>query len=77
MAIRSDYRLTRRTVSQQTGKPLKGFAIDLTLRFSGMPCVVDDKNTEGVAGFEDLQSLQAFLSDEITRNYREHYGRPD
>jgi hypothetical protein len=34
--ILGDYRLTPRILNKRTGKPLEGFAIDLTLRFNGI-----------------------------------------
>jgi hypothetical protein len=73
-ADRTQYRLERRYKSKKGGKPLKGFALDVTIRFNtyGTP-FVQDHNGNGPMPFNTLDELGDFISEQIERNHREHY----
>jgi hypothetical protein len=75
-ADRNSYALQRRYVSKKGGKPLKGFALDLTLRFNtdGTPFLQDHNSEWNVMPFTNLGDLRRFLDEQIERNHVEHYG---
>jgi hypothetical protein len=75
-ADRNSYRLQSRYASKKGGKPLKGFALDLTLRFNtdGTPFLQDHNSERNVMPFTNLGDLRRFLDEHIERNYVEHYG---
>ncbi len=83
MSIRPDrphYDIRRREDRSNDGKPLKGFAIDLTLRISdgGNTIFLQDHNareTNQVMPFSSSAELIAFLDAELGRNWDEHYGK--
>jgi hypothetical protein len=73
---RSSYALQRRYASKKGGKPLKGFAFDVTVRFNTEgTAFLQDHNSDGsVMPFTALGDLRRFLDEHIERNYVEHYG---
>lgn len=74
-ADRTTYAIERRYKSKKGGKPLKGFALDITIRFNtdGHP-FLQDHNGNGPMPFNTVEQVRDFVSNEITRNYGEHYG---
>lgn len=52
---------------------MKGFALDLTVRFStnGMPFLQDHNSTHGTMPFNTVSEVRAFISEEIDRNFEE------
>jgi hypothetical protein len=74
-ADRTQYRLNRRYKSKKGGKPLKGFALDVTVRFNtyGTPFVQDHNGD--VMPFNDLGQAQRFISDWMEQNYKGHSGK--
>jgi hypothetical protein len=75
-ADRTTYAIERRYQSKKGGKPLKGFAVDVTIRFNtyGTPFVQDHNSDEGPMPFNTLDELRSFIDAEIERNYQEHFG---
>ncbi len=76
-ADRPKYRIERRYQHKKGSKPLKGFALDITMRFNkdGSPFLQDHNGT--TMPFNTLDQLKAFVADEIDRNHAEHYkGAP-
>jgi hypothetical protein len=73
---RTTYALERRYSSKKGGKPLKGFALDLTIRFNstGTAFVQNHNGDRGPMPFNTLEELKQFVSDEIDRNYGEHFA---
>jgi hypothetical protein len=73
-ADRTTYALGRRYTSKKGGKPLKGFALDLTIRFNttGVAFLQNHNGDAGPMPFSELDELKQFIGDEIDRNYREH-----
>lgn len=74
-ADRTTYAIERRYQSKKGGKPLKGFALDLTIRFNtdGHP-FLQDHNGDGPMPFNTVDELQEFVATEIARNHGEHFG---
>jgi hypothetical protein len=74
-ADRTKYAIERRYQSKKGGKPLKGFALDLTIRFNtdGHP-FLQDHNGNGPMPFNTVDELWDFLSSEIARNWGEHFA---
>jgi hypothetical protein len=74
-ADRTQYRLNRRYASKKGGKPLKGFALDVTIRFNTYgTAFIQDHNGEGPMPFDTVDEAREFVGDWIGRNYREHFG---
>jgi hypothetical protein len=73
-ADRTRYAIDRRYQSKKGGKPLKGFALDITIRFNtdGHP-FLQDHNSNGPMPFNTVDELQDFVAQEIARNYSEHF----
>jgi hypothetical protein len=69
------YKLNRRYVHKNSDQALKGFALDLTLRFNtdGHP-FLDDLNGDGVMPFNTVDEVADFVAAEIRRNHSEHYA---
>ena len=74
-ADRTTYAIDRRYESKKGGKPLKGFALDITMRFNtdGHPFLQDHNSDGGPMPFNTVDELAKFVSDEIRRNHREHF----
>jgi hypothetical protein len=75
-ADRTTYAIERRYQSKKGGKPLKGFALDITVRFNtdGHPFLQDLNSSKGPMPFNTLEELKGFIDGEIDRNHAEHYG---
>ena len=75
-ADRETYAIERRTQSKKGQKPLKGFAIDITVRFNtdGHPFLQDHNSDGNTMPFNYVSELTAFVGKEIERNWLEHYG---
>ncbi|MGO9462975.1 MAG: hypothetical protein ACLQVF_02265 [Isosphaeraceae bacterium] len=73
---RDSYALQRRYVRKKGGKPLKGFAMDLVVRFnSEETAFLQDLNSDrNVMPFTNVDDLVIFLAGEIKRNHDEHYA---
>jgi hypothetical protein len=74
-ADRSTYGLERRYTSKKGGKSLKGFALDVTIRFNtyGTPFVQDHNSGQGPMPFNTVAELCDFIGEQIERNYRAHF----
>lgn len=72
----TQYSLARRHERKKGGKALKGFALDVTIRFNtdGTPFVQDHNSSHGTMPFNTVEELRTFISDEIERNFDEHFG---
>ena len=72
---KTQYALKRRYGHKSSDKALKGFALDLTLRFNtdGHP-FLDDHNGNGVMPFNTVDEVADFVAAEIRRNHGEHFG---
>ncbi len=67
--------LTRRYVHRDSDKKLKGFALDITLRFnSDGHAFLDDKNGDGLMPFGTVDEVADFVAAEIRKNHEEHFG---
>ena len=79
-ADRETYGLERRYVSKKGQKPLKGFALDTTIRFNtdGVPFVQDHNSKLGPMPFDSVEAVAEFVRKQIIANHREHFqgGRP-
>lgn len=77
-ADRTTYAVERRYVSKKGGKPLRGFALDTTIRFNidGHPFLQDHNSNSGPMPFNTVDEVAKFLADEIVRNHREHFAAP-
>lgn len=75
-ADRTTYAVERRYASKKGGKPLKGFALDVTIRFNtnGTPFVQDHNSENGPMPFNTVEELREFIDVQIARNYAEHFG---
>src|SRR3954454_19031504 len=75
-ADRTTYAIERRYRSKKGGKPLKGFALDITVRFNtdGHPFLQDHNSGNGPMPFNTVDELKRFLTDEISRNHAEHFS---
>jgi hypothetical protein len=77
----STYTLTPRFKHKQTGKPLSGFAVDLTLRFNKDGAgFLQDHNFVGDTGdgtfpHNNLAELQETLNAELERLYNAHFQK--
>lgn len=74
-ADRTTYAVERRYQSKKGGKPLKGFALDITIRFNttGSPFLQDHNSDNGPMPFNTLDELKDFIAEQIDRNHAEHY----
>jgi hypothetical protein len=77
MAIRADrttYELAPRYENKRNGKPLSGFALDLTIRFNHEGAAfLQDHNLAGVMPFNELSELLELVEGEVTRLYASHF----
>jgi hypothetical protein len=73
---RSTYALERRYGHKKGGKPLKGFALDITIRFNteGVPFLQDLNSNRNVMPFTNVDDLMEFLDEQIRSNHDAHYG---
>jgi len=69
-ADRSTWAVAPRYVSKKGPKPLKGFALDVTMRFS-TGVFLQDHNGEATMHFDTVEALCEFLTEQIKRNYAE------
>ena len=79
--IRADhttYAVQPRYVSKKGGKALKGFALDISIRFNvdGTPFVQDHNSAGGTMPFNATSELLEFLDAEIQRNFDQHFVTP-
>lgn len=74
-ADRTTYALEPRYLHKKGGKPLTGFALDITIRFNkdGHP-FVQDHNHNGPMPFNTVEELQEFVATEIARNHADHFA---
>ncbi len=74
---RTTYAIERRYASKKGGSPLKGFALDTTIRFNtdGHPFLQDHNSNTGTMPFNTVQEVARFVADEIVRNYDEHFAQ--
>lgn len=74
------YTLTPRFSHKQTGQPLSGYALDLTIRFQkdGAGFLQDHNypgdSADGTWPHNDLIELKKTLNGELDRLYEEHFG---
>jgi hypothetical protein len=78
-SIRTDreaYSLTRRYLSKKGKKPLKGFALDLTIRFNtdGVPFLQDHNGELNTMPFQNVDQMIGWLGEHIKHNHDEHYA---
>jgi hypothetical protein len=73
---RDSYALRRRYTSKKGQKPLKGFAMDLVIRFNseGTAFLQDLNSDRNVMPFTNVDDLLEFLDAEVRSNHDEHYG---
>jgi hypothetical protein len=69
------YALARRYTSKRGRKPLKGFALDLTVRFNsdGVPFLQDHNGDLGTMPFHNVDEFTEWFAYKIKQNYDEHY----
>ena len=74
-ADRAQYRLTRRHKSKRDGRPLKGFALDLTIRFnSNGTAFVQDHNGDATMPFTTMEQARDFITEWMEWHYRDHFA---
>jgi hypothetical protein len=68
----------RRTSHKGTGKPLSGYAIDVTIRVNadGAYFLQDHNSARNVMPHNNREELVQTLLDELERNHTEHLGQP-
>lgn len=75
------YTLTPRFTHKQTGQPLSGFAVDVTIRFQkdGAGFLQDHNypgdTADGTWPHNDLTELKKTLNGELDRLYEERFGK--
>ena len=71
------YALQPRYVNKRSGKPLTGFALDITIRFNtdGTPFLQDLNSDSNVIPHTNVDDLMKTLNDEIRHNYTKRYGK--
>jgi hypothetical protein len=69
------YELTRRYVSKRGQKPLKGFALDITVRFNtdGVPFLEDHNGELGTMPFPDVDKFIDWFRYKVKQNHDEHF----
>ncbi|HTZ65719.1 MAG TPA: hypothetical protein VMB51_16590 [Solirubrobacteraceae bacterium] len=69
------YELSRRYTSKRGQKPLKGFALDLTVRFNsdGVPFLQDHNGDLGTMPFHNVDEFTDWLAYKIRQNHDEHF----
>jgi hypothetical protein len=69
------YRIVRRTLNKSNGKPLSGYAVDITIRANGKGAYfLEDHNSDAnVMPHNDLAELLGTLVPELVRNHQEHF----
>jgi hypothetical protein len=71
---RDTWGIERRYTAEKGGKPLKGFALDVTMRFSAGAFLTDhNDNGAGTMHFDTVEELCEFLTEQITLNYTKHF----
>jgi hypothetical protein len=70
------YRIERRTKSKQGERPLKTFALDLTIYFGedGAAFLQDHNGKDYPAPYTNVEDFLEQLALEIRRNYDEYFG---
>lgn len=70
------YRIERRTKHKQTGRPLSGYAIDITIRVNGEKAyfLQDHNSARNVMPHNNREELVKTLMDELDRNHVEHFA---
>lgn len=71
------YRIERRTTHKRTGKPLSGYALDISIRVNeGEAYFLDDNNGARPAmPHNNRQELVDTLLAELERHHVEHFGQ--
>ena len=70
------YPIERRTTNKRTGKPLSGYALDITIRVNGDEAYfLDDNNSsrDAMPHNNRAELIETVLS-ELKRNHEEHFG---
>ena len=70
------YRIERRMTNKRTGRPISGYAVDITIRVNdGEAYFLDDNNSARLAmPHNNRQELVDTLLTELERNHIEHFG---
>jgi hypothetical protein len=70
------YRIERRTRHKRGGKPLSGYAVDITIRANaGEAYFLEDHNSErNVMPHNNREELVRTILHELERNHTEHFG---
>jgi hypothetical protein len=70
------YSIKRRTKHKQTGAPLSGYAIDITIRVNREEAyfLQDHNSDRNVMPHSDRDDLIDTLTTELERNHIEHFG---
>jgi hypothetical protein len=70
------YRIERRTTHKRGGKPLSGYALDITIRINHEEAYfLEDHNSDrNVMPHTNRDDLIRFLVEELERNHEEHFG---
>lgn len=71
------YSIERRTTNKRGGKPLSGYAFDITIRVNGEGAyfLQDHNSDRNVMPHNNRKELVKTLLDELERNHIEHFGR--
>lgn len=69
------YRIERRTKHKQSGKPLSGYAVDITIRVNGQEAYFldDHNNPRGPMPHNNRAELVQTIVAELERNHVEHF----
>lgn len=72
------YRVERRTKNKRAGKPLSGYALDVTIRVNGEEAyfLQDHNSDRNVMPHNNREELVETLLQELERNHREHFCHP-
>ena len=72
---RTQYRLKRRYKSKRGGRPLKAFALDVTIRFNGNGTVfVQDHNGDSTMPFKTMEQARDFIAEWLAWHYHDHFA---
>ena len=76
LADRNTYAIRPRFMRKKGGKPLNGFALDITIRFNtdGVPFLEDHNGVRNTMPFANLDDLRVFIDSELVRNHKERFG---
>ena len=72
------YAIERRTTNKNTGKPLSGYAVDITIRVNGGEAyfLEDHNSTRNVMPHNNREELVETILNELERNHIDHFGHP-